>query len=243
MSPTSEIARAFGLVKPRLTYILLGVNLTLFILQFASELLLGEDLLFYFGGKINHFIILGEWWRLVTPIFLHADILHLAFNSYALFVFGREVETHFGYVRFTILYIFSGLLSSTFSFIFEPHNSLGASGAIMGLLAASGIMFYENQQVFGDYGRQRAINVVVLLVINIVLFIGSRVDVWGHFGGAVGGVITCVLMAPLWRFDHNPFTLQREVHDDRQLAGWRWGAAGALLLLPFVITYGYIFLK
>lgn len=241
MSTSAELARAFGLVKPRFTYILFGVNIAIFIVQMALEFLLGDDLLFYFGGKINEFVILGEWWRLITPIFLHADVLHIAFNSYALFVFGREVETYFGYPRFLVLYFFSGMLSSAFSFIFEPHPSLGASGAIMGVLAASGIMFYENGEIFGAYGRSRAINVAILVVINTVLLIGGNTDVWGHFGGAVGGVITCVLMGPLWHVEFNQLTLHREVHDERALKGWRWLVAGAMLLAPFIITYGYIY--
>ena len=86
-------------VKPRITYVILAIN----IIVFALESITGADVWFSFGAKINASIVAGEWWRLITPMFLHAGLAHIAFNSYALYSFGPQVEAVFGYRRFLFI--------------------------------------------------------------------------------------------------------------------------------------------
>ncbi|MBM4422994.1 MAG: rhomboid family intramembrane serine protease [Chloroflexi bacterium] len=204
-------------VKPRLTFLLLAINILVFLAQSAT----GPDLWFYLGAKVNEFIIAGEWWRLITPMFLHADILHIAFNSYALYIFGPQVEALFGYRRFILIYLLSGISGSVFSFIFSPGASVGASGAIFGLVGAQLIYFYRHRKLFGEMGRRRLIDVAVVAGLNLLIGMRPGVDNWGHIGGLIGGAMLAWLIGPIFVIrlepvtgsafaaDANPFNLQR----------------------------------
>jgi rhomboid protease GluP len=89
--------------KPIVTYVLLGFTVLLFGIQLVSELLFGIDWLFVLGGKINELILAGQVWRLITPAFLHSNLMHIAFNMYALFILGRRIESTYGHGRFLLL--------------------------------------------------------------------------------------------------------------------------------------------
>ena len=78
----------------------------------------------------------GQYYRIITGVFLHGGILHLAFNCYALYVIGSQLETYLGKVRYLIIYLFSAVTASLFSMIFNSNPSIGASGAIFGLMGA-----------------------------------------------------------------------------------------------------------
>ena len=78
--------------RPIVTYVLLGITITVFILQMATEQMYGVDIPAYFGIKANQLIISGQWWRLLSPMFLHGSIMHLGFNMYALFLLGPGLE-------------------------------------------------------------------------------------------------------------------------------------------------------
>ena len=90
--------------------------------------------LLYFGAKINHLIVQGQYWRLFTAMFLHIGIMHLFFNSYALYVYGSVVEKLFGRIRFVLIYTIAGLTGSLLSFLLSRNPAVGASGAIFGLM-------------------------------------------------------------------------------------------------------------
>ena len=93
--PSHRYSVALPAAKPIFTYLLLGTLVVVYILQALSEIITGDDLLFYFGGKINDFIIGGEYWRLLTPIFLHGSLAHLGSNALSLFIFGVRVRIIF----------------------------------------------------------------------------------------------------------------------------------------------------
>jgi len=86
--------------KSVMTYILMGVTILVFIAQNLLESTMGYDLLFMIGGKINRFIMDGETWRLITPVFLHGSLLHIALNMYALYIIGSRLERFYGHGRF-----------------------------------------------------------------------------------------------------------------------------------------------
>ena len=94
--------------RPYVTYTLLVINTLLFLLQSASEALYGFDLVASMGMKVNELIMLGEYWRLFTPMFLHGSILHLGFNMYALYIFGPGLERYYRHGRFLLLFFLGG---------------------------------------------------------------------------------------------------------------------------------------
>lgn len=141
-----------------------------------------------FGAKINVLIVRGQIWRLVTPIFLHIGLVHLAFNTYALYIFGPQLERFFGTARFLCIYMLSGIYGVLFSFAFSPHAAAGASGAIFGLIGTQAVFFHRYRNAFGARGRRQFYNLLVVIGYNLVYtFTASNIDVWGHLGGLVAG--------------------------------------------------------
>ena len=129
----------------------------------------------------------GEWWRLITAVFMHYEFTHVAFNMMSLYVFGRYVERIFGMGRFLLIYFLSGLSGSLMAFALHPNPSLGASGAIFGLFGAL--------LAFGRYDRKTfamtiGASIYGLLAVNIIFgFIMPRVGYWAHIGGLIGGFL------------------------------------------------------
>ncbi len=135
----------------------------------------------------------GQYWRLLTPMVLHAGVIHWAFNSYALFIFGPILESMLGRVRFLALYVGSGFAGAGASLAFS-HTQLGvgASGAIFGLLGAL-VAFSYRRRTAG--GRTMLQNLLIVLALN--LFIGARsanIDNFAHGGGFLAGLAAMALL-------------------------------------------------
>ncbi len=132
----------------------------------------------------------GDWWRLITSAFLHANLLHIAFNMLALWWFGGPVEEYLGRVRFIGLYFVAGLAGSAGALLQAPTTpTLGASGAIFGILGA---MLILEWQATGRLGG----NAMTLIVINLVIsFAIPNISWGGHVGGLIGGILVTLAYA------------------------------------------------
>lgn len=225
----------FPRARPFVTYSLIAINVILFILQMASESMLGGDLLFYYGGKINQFILQGQVWRLLTPAFLHANLVHIGFNMYALYILGNSLERFYGKRRFLTLYLLSALAGNVVSFLFSPAASLGASTAIFGLFAAEGAFILQNRPLFAGRLRPILLNMITLLVINLGMGIALNFDNWGHLGGIFGGGLFAWVAGPVFKLNgiFPNFTLE-----DQRKPGHIWLNALAELALLSVLTLG-----
>jgi rhomboid protease GluP len=221
-------------VKPRLTYGLLAIN----ILIFVAQTLTGPDQWFFLGAKINEFIVAGQWWRLVTPMFLHVNWFHIAVNSYSLYIFGPQVEALLGYRRFLTVYLVAGVSGTVLSFVLSPNPSVGASGAIFGLVGAMLVYFYRHRQLFGEMGRRRLIDILVIAGINLFIGLTPGIDNWGHVGGLAGGAVLAWLLGPIYAVQPDPATAQPRVVDTSPLNGQRWLGVLAVLLALVAITLG-----
>ncbi len=213
-------------VKPRLTYVLLVTNIAVFVAQYLTD----REMWFYLGAKINEFIVAGEWWRLITPMFLHIGLLHIAVNSYSLFIFGPQVEAVFGYRRFLAVYLVSGAAGVVLSFALSPTPSVGASGAIFGLVGAMLVYFFRHRRLFGELGRRRLVDIAMVAGINLLIGLSPGIDNWGHIGGLLGGAILAWLIGPIYRVDVEPITLTARVQDSNRFAGRSWLAVFAVTL-------------
>ena len=200
-------------VKPRVSYSLIGITIFIFLLQMASQFLLKDDLLIVWAAKYNHLIRQGEYWRLITPIFLHGSFIHIAFNMYALYVIGPGLEAYYGNMRFLVLYLLAGYAGNIFSFILSPEPSLGASTSIFGLIGAQGIFIYQNRNLFGTKARPLLINIITITMINLTLGLSPRIDNWGHLGGLVGGLIFAWFAGASFHITGDP---QRLVLDEKK---------------------------
>lgn len=176
--------------KPLLTYALISINIIVYGLLYLYSMQSGKSynqLLSIFGSKINSNIINGEYWRFITPILLHANLVHLLINCYSLYAVGVAVEKIFGHARFLVIYLFAGLLGNIFSFMFSINPAVGASGAIFGLMGALLYFGLERPALFKAYFGY---SVVATIVINLFYgFSNAGIDNFAHMGGLLGGFL------------------------------------------------------
>lgn len=170
-----------------LTEMLIGINVIMFLLTQLVDVTFGYGLL-RLGGKVNSLIGLGEFWRLFSAMFLHSDWMHLLFNMMALFILGKDIERFFGKKKFLGIYFIAGLMGSAASYLFIPNVSVGASGAIFGLMGANLFLYKLNPLV---YKRLYGTDILLLIGVNLVIgFLRPNIDMAGHLGGLVGGFLT-----------------------------------------------------
>jgi rhomboid protease GluP len=183
---------------PRVTYAILGVTVVAYLVQLLTQYIYGYDLAVALGAKANDAIRAGQLWRFFTPMLLHGSILHIGFNMYALYIFGIGLERRYGHGRYLLLYILSGFAGSVFSFLFSNAYSIGASGAIFGLVSGEGIFLYQNRKLLGSQVRAALNNVIFIVAINLFLGLQPGIDNWGHLGGLMGGLIFAWFAGPHW---------------------------------------------
>jgi rhomboid protease GluP len=120
-------------------------------------------------------------------MFLHVNLIHLFFNSYALFIYGPIVEKIYGRSRFVAIYVVSGLIGTLFSYLFNPYPAAGASGAIFGLMGA---LLYLRQHRKDFFRRMFGPGLIMIIVINLMYGVTQPgIDNWGHMGGLAGGYV------------------------------------------------------
>lgn len=167
--------------NPIVTYILLGINILIFLLVTFNNNIV-YDLVIYKGMN-------NEFYRLITCAFTHYDIFHLLFNMYALYVVGPQIESFFGKTKYLIIYLGSTLTASLLSLTFMADNgaSLGASGAIFGLFGSLLYFGYHYRLYLGNVLRSQ---VIPLIIFNLILgFLNSGIDNAAHIGGLIGGIL------------------------------------------------------
>jgi len=187
------------------SYVLIALSITFFGLQNITEWLFGYDLLLLYGAKINQFILQGEIWRFLTPVFLHGSIVHLSFNMYALYSIGPSLERKYGRISFILLYAISAVFGNVFSFLCSSYVSLGASTAIFGLIAAQGVYIYKNRHLLGSAAKPLLTNVLFMIAVNLFLGLSPGIDNWGHLGGLVGGFLYAWFAGPSFGISENLF--------------------------------------
>jgi len=173
--------------KPFFTYIFIAIQVVMFLVLELQGGSTNNSTLIKFGAKFNPLILAGEWWRFITPVFLHIGVLHLLMNTLALYFLGTAVERIFGKARFLLIYLLAGFFGSLVSFIFSPSISAGASGAIFGCFGA---LLYFGMIYPRLFFRTIGVNILVVLGINLVFgFSMPGIDNAGHIGGLIGGFL------------------------------------------------------
>jgi membrane associated rhomboid family serine protease len=183
------------------TVIFIGINVGIFALMWLtggmSVMTADRDILVAFGAKVNPLIReQHQYWRLVTSMFVHIGLLHLAFNMYALWIIGQQIEQLYGAARFVLLYFACGLVGSLASLFFSNAVSAGASGSIFGLfgvMAAFG--FRYRKELPGGLGNEITRRVLPIIAINLIFGFSTKiVDNAAHLGGLLTGVALCLLI-------------------------------------------------
>jgi membrane associated rhomboid family serine protease len=181
---------------------LLAVNIAIFALMWQENvpdnpLAHGQQLIRW-GSNAGRYTLQGEWWRLVSSMFLHGGLLHIAFNMIVLVQVGTLVERMFGSLRFTLLYLIAGVCGSLASVLWNPYvNSVGASGAIFGIIG--GLLAFVRKPDSGvphTIARSLRGSITFFLLFNVAAgLIYPFTDNAAHFGGLAGGYIAGWLLA------------------------------------------------
>ena len=207
-----------------MTKILLAANILIYVITAAQ----GAGINNPGGSLFNRWLLFGpavangDWWRLITSAFLHASLLHIAFNMYFLWFVGSAVEQALGRGRFLLIYFVSALAGSAGALVWTPATpTVGASGALFGILGAALVLERQRNFVLGG-------SALALIVINLLLsFTLSNISVGGHIGGLIGGILCTLVLSKFGRG-----------HAAYSRVGL-WGIAGVLGvgLLSVVVAY------
>ena len=192
---TKKAEDVFSKKKPIMTYILMGICFSLYILtalESGNFIDLNLGVLYKYGALVNFNMMnhnFSELYRLFTSVFLHAGLLHLLCNMYSLYIIGPQLESFFGKVKYTIIFIGSGIIGNLLSMAFlqDAYVSVGASGAIFGLLGALLYFGYHYRVYLSGVIKSQ---IVPLIILNLIIgFLISGINNLAHIGGLVGGVL------------------------------------------------------
>ncbi|KAL5148822.1 RHOMBOID-like protein 9, chloroplastic [Glycine soja] len=182
--------------------ILASVNIAVFLFEIASPIRNSDLELFsiplLYGAKINHLIMVGEWWRLVTPMFLHAGIFHMAVSCWALLTFGPQVCKGYGSFTFFLIYILGGVACNFISFLHTPDPTVGGTGPVFAIIGAWLMYQIQNKDVIASDASENLFHKAVIM--TALIFILSHfgpIDEWSHFGAAFSGMAYGFLTSPI----------------------------------------------
>ncbi len=215
--------------QPRAVWVLLVAILVMYglsVLLSGSLFQPDAQVLQALGAKDNRLIDAGQYWRLLGAMFLHANLVHIFFNSFALYALGPESERIYGALRFLVLYFLAGIGGSIASYLLSPPPAVGASGAIFGLIGGLGVFYYLNRAILGEFGRAQLQSMIAIAFINLIIGFSSAgvIDNWGHLGGLIAGALAALALAPRLTLDvrfHPPLLV-------RHAPPWGWGAVVTL---------------
>lgn len=218
--------RTEQIFKPKrviVTYVIIAILAVIYLVQFLGY----DEFLINSFATYGPFIRAGEYYRLFTGSLLHGGIIHLACNLYSLYILGNQIESFFGRLKMVIIYIFSALFGALMSITLSGNvASIGASGAICGLLGALIYFGYYYRVYFGSILRDKIIPIVIL---NLGIgLLDSSIDNWAHLGGIIGGVlISMILGVPN---ENNSITKRNRIN----------GIIISIILVSFLVYLGIV---
>lgn len=187
----------FSIKKPIITYILIAIN----VLAYFIPVLLNM-----YDDIVNRFCLYGdfvrnyhEYYRIITAGFLHGDIIHLGLNMYALYVLGSQMESFLGKTKYTLVYFISLIMGSLLSMSLSTTASIGASGAIFGLMGSMLYFGYHYRVYLGNVLKSQ---IIPLILINLIYgFMVPGIDNLGHIGGLMGGILATKALGVKYKSD------------------------------------------
>lgn len=185
-----KVENVFKMKKPIITYSLVIINILMYIIPIlfgVYETIL--DKYSIYGPAVRA----GQYYRLITGTFIHANIFHLFFNCYALTILGSQLESFLGKPKYLVVYLFSAVIGSLFSVTFAGnYYSIGASGAIFGLMGSLVYFGYHYRVYLGNVIKSQ---IIPLILMNLGIgFLVPGIDNSAHIGGLLGGALITVAL-------------------------------------------------
>lgn len=182
-----------------LTWTLMTLHLGIFVaMTMTSSARPDADTLLRWGAMFGPLVASGEYWRLITAMFLHAGFIHLWLNGLALFIFGIVAEKYYGSRRFAVIYLISGFAGGVASYgLNQGAVGVGASGAIFGVVGALAGLLISRGRTMGRTGKRDLASIIVMIVINLAIgWLLPFIDNWAHLGGLAAGLVLGYALAP-----------------------------------------------
>ena len=194
LSESKKVEDVFSKKFPIVTYIIILICLVMYLMGsiLSSNLFdLDPNVLYEIGGlvSISQMNSIFDLFRLISSIFLHASLIHLICNLYSLYILGPQLESFFGKAKYIFIFIMSGVIGNLLSLVFLQDNivSVGASGAIFGLLGALLYFGYHYRVYLSGVIRSQ---IIPLIILNLgVGFIATGINNFAHIGGLIGGIL------------------------------------------------------
>ena len=195
----TKMEKIFSSKKPIITYILMALCIIMFIISGGGY---STEKLLIFGANWGMLVKAGQYYRLVTCMFLHAGIMHIVLNMYSLYIVGPRVEDFFGKWKYLLIYFISGISASLLSVGLNGDViAVGASGAIFGLFGALLYFGYSYRGYIGTIVKSQILPVVMY---NLIIgFFIPGIDIWGHVGGLIGGLMAANMLGTIENKKYN----------------------------------------
>jgi rhomboid protease GluP len=194
---------------PWITYLIIAINVLVWLITVANGASIQSaptDKLLLWGGNAASEVQKGEWWRLLTAMFLHSGIMHVAMNMLGLYSVGVMVERIYGHRLYILLYLGSGLIGSALSVSFSAQHavSVGASGAVFGIAGALLVgLFQHKEDLPKAFGKQTMTNIGIFIVYSLVQgFSKQGIDNAAHIGGLLGGCLLAFILPERFNMEH-----------------------------------------
>ncbi|MBM3944157.1 MAG: rhomboid family intramembrane serine protease [SAR202 cluster bacterium] len=227
--------------QPYVTWAIIAANVIMVAVMTVAGGSDDSGVLLNFGAMFGPLISEGQYWRLFTAMFLHAGFLHLAFNMFGLWIFGRLVEGLFGHLRFVTIYLLGGLAGSVVSYLLNQEAiAVGASGAVFGILGATAAFFISQREFLGKLAQRNLYGILTLAGINLVFgFVLPGIDNWAHLGGLAGGMAIGLVLAPRYELERDVFGIPQSIVQRRVPLQRVWLVIpGAIVVLALGVMLG-----
>ncbi|PON93496.1 Peptidase S54, rhomboid [Trema orientale] len=181
--------------------ILASINIAVVLFEIASPVRSSDlelsSLPLLYGAKVNHLILVGEWWRLVTPMFLHCGIFDIGLGCWALITFGTKVCRGYGSFTFYLIYLLGGISGNLISFLHTPEPTVGGTAPIYAIIGAWLIYQLQNKDVIAkDVSESMFQKAMIITALGFILSHFGPIDEWAHFGAAFTGIAYGFLTCP-----------------------------------------------
>lgn len=203
--------------KPILTNFLIVLISIMFIIELYFTFKYGEKGVILLGAKWNEGITNGEYWRFFTCALLHGNFMHLFLNLAGVYIFGKELESIYGTLRFMAICLLTSWGAALASYLYSPGVAIGASGIVFGIIGCL-ISFYFKQKNKMSGAEYRFKSMYTLIILNIVfgLFI-PKIDNSAHIGGALSGLICGWLLSPKYKTIKNEELQRLKVVEEKRI--------------------------
>ena len=220
--------------KPILTRLLIILILIMFIVELFYTAHFGEKGIIILGAKWNEGITKGEYWRFFTCALLHGNLMHLFLNLAGLYIFGRELESIYGSIKFLLICLLTNWGSTLTSYEFSSGIAIGASGIVFGIIGCL-ISFYFSQKGKVTGADYKFKSMYTLVIINLVLgFMMPRIDNSAHIGGILTGLLSGWILTPKYEILKNDELQKLEIKEGKNLSRFLIGTIFLVLLLTWL---------